>query len=340
MWLRWGGCRVAGVRVAVVGATGAVGSRVIRLLAERSFPVSELRLLATERSAGTRVRFLDEVLAVEAMRPERLAGIDLCFLAVPGAGTSRELVPMVRAAGALVIDKGSAFRMDPGVPLLVPEVNPAAARDHHGLIATPNCSTIQLVVALAPLHRAAGLRRVIVSTYQAASGAGQRGIEELRAQMAGEQSAPRVFPRRLAFNVVPHCDAFDEGSGFTQEELKLRRESRKILGLPELRLSATAARVPVYIGHCESVYVETERVLGLPAAQRVLAAAPGVSLMEDYPTALDAEGRDEVLVGRLRQDPDEACGLHFWVAADNLRKGAATNGVQIAELLLAEGLLP
>jgi aspartate-semialdehyde dehydrogenase len=330
--------------VAVIGATGAVGSRVVRLLEERNFPLRGLRLLATERSAGTRLSFRGETVAVEATTPERLRGIDLCFLAVPGSQTSRALVPLLREAGAVVIDKGSAFRMDPDVPLVVPEVNPEAARRHRGLLATPNCSTIQLVVALWPLHRAARLRRVIVATYQAASGAGQRGADELRRQVAGQAEAS-VFPRPLAFNVIPHIDAFDPDSGFTQEELKLRRESRKILGLPDLALSATAVRVPVVVGHCEAVYVETGEPLTVARARALLAAAPGVRLLDDiaapvYPTALDCVDRDEVFVGRLRADPDVAGGLHFWVVADNLRKGAATNGVQIAELLVAEGLLP
>jgi aspartate-semialdehyde dehydrogenase len=328
----------------VVGATGAVGSRVVRVLEERDFPLGELRLLATERSAGTRVAFRGETLRVEPTSPERLQGVDLCFLAVPGASTSRALAPAARAAGAVVIDKGSAFRMDPAVPLVVPEVNPESVREHRGLLATPNCSTIQLVVALAPLHRLGGLRRVLVSTYQAASGAGQGGSLELEAQTRDPDHPPRVFARRLAFNVIPHIDAFDPEGGFTQEELKLRRESRKILGLPELRLSATAVRVPVFVGHCESVYVETERPVPLREAVAALAAAPGVRLLDDraapsYPTALDAAGRDDVLVGRVRADPDEPNGLHLWVAADNLRKGAATNGVQIAELLVREGLL-
>ncbi|HVB10961.1 MAG TPA: aspartate-semialdehyde dehydrogenase [Bacillota bacterium] len=332
-------------RVAVVGATGAVGSRVVQILEERNFPLRDLRLLATARSAGAQVRFRGQTLTVEPTTPDAFRGADLCFLAVPGASTSRTLAPQAREAGAVVIDKGSAFRMDPDVPLIVPEVNPEAARGHRGLIATPNCSTIQLVVALHPLQQAARLRRVIVSTYQAASGAGQAGADELIAQAQNpEAHPPRVFPRQLAFNVIPHCDSFEPESGFTQEELKLRRESRKILGVADLRLSATAARVPVVTGHCESVYVETERPLSLTEALAVFAAAPGVTLMDDraaprYPTALDAAGRDDVLVGRVRVDPDEPCGLHFWVAADNLRKGAATNGVQIAELLVREGLL-
>jgi aspartate-semialdehyde dehydrogenase len=332
-------------RVAVVGATGAVGSRVVQILEEREFPLAELRLLATPRSAGARVPFRGETLTVEPTAPERLRGIDLCFLAVPGASTSRTLAPLAREAGAVVIDKGSAFRMDPDVPLVVPEVNPGSVRGHRGLLATPNCSTIQLVVALAPILRAGGgLRRVLVSTYQAASGAGQGGALELEAQSKDPDHPPRVFTRRLAFNVIPHIDAFDPEGGFTQEELKLRRESRKILGLPELRLAATAVRVPVYIGHCEAVYVETERAIPLPEAMAAFAAAPGVRLVDDrsapsYPTALDAAGIDDVLVGRVRADPDEPAGLHFWVAADNLRKGAATNGVQIAELLVRQDLL-
>jgi aspartate-semialdehyde dehydrogenase len=336
---------VKALRGGVVGAAGAVGSRVIEVLSERRFPLRELRLMATARSAGREVVFDGERLRIAETHPESFSGLDLVFLAVPGSRVSRELVPEAVRRGCTVIDKGSAFRMSPGVPLVVPEVNPEALAGHSGIIASPNCSTIQLVVALAPLMRAAGLARVMVSTYQAASGVGQGGMEELRSATAealrGGAPDSHAFPRTLAFNVVPQCDAFSDG-GFTVEELKLTRESRKILDRPDLPLAATAVRVPVFVGHGESVYLETERPLGIDAARGILRQAPGVLVLDDpatgsYPTPLDAAGRDEVMVGRLRSDPDFPAGLHLWIAADNLRKGAATNAVQIAETLMGRG---
>lgn len=331
--------------VAVVGATGAVGSRVVERLAERRFPVRQLQLFATARSAGRPVAFGGETLRVQECRPESLRGIELVFLAVPGAQRSRDLVAAARTHGCVAIDKGSAFRLDADVPLVVPEVNAAALAGHRGLIASPNCSTIQLMVALGPLHRAAGLRRVIVATYQAASGAGQAGADELRAGSAavlrGEPAASAVHARPLAFDVVPQIDRFAD-LDFTLEEWKLVHESRKILDLPGLPVSATAARVPVFIGHAEAVYLETERPLSAEQARAVLRSAPGVVLLDDpasgvFPTAAQAVDRDEVFVGRVRVDPDVPGGLHLWVVADNLRKGAATNAVQIAEILLREG---
>lgn len=328
-----------GVRVGVVGAAGAVGATLLRVLAERSFPVDSLRLMATGRSAGKVMRWRDTEVVVEETRPDSFWGLDICFLAVPGAQVSRELAPLAVAAGAAVIDKGSAFRMDPSVSLVVPEVNPEAVRAGPGIIASPNCTTIPLVMCLQPLRVAAGIRRVIVSTYQAASGAGHAAMEELRAGseaiLAGREAEAVIFPRALAFNVVPQCDRFAE-NGYTQEEWKLVRETRKILGAPDLRLSATAARVPVFVGHSESVFVETESPLSAAEARALLAVAPGVSVRDDpdrglYPTARDVEGTDQAHVGRIRQDASDACGLHFWIVGDNLRKGAATNAVQIAE---------
>lgn len=328
-----------GVRVGVVGAAGAVGATLLSVLEERDFPVDGLRLLATARSAGRRVRFRGAEVAIEEAGPGCFTGLDLCFLAVPGAQVSRTLAPQAVAAGAVVVDKGSAFRMDPAVPLVVPEVNPEAVRPGPGIIASPNCTTIPLVLCLQPLRQRAGIRRVIVSTYQSASGAGQGGIAELRrsaaAFLAGEAETATVFPRPLAFNVIPQCDSFGDG-GFTQEEWKLVRETRKILGAPTLRVVATAARVPVLVGHSESVYVETERPLLAEEARELLAAAPGVQVRDDpargeYPTARDVAGTDLAEVGRIRNDPDDPCGLHLWIVGDNLRKGAATNAVQIAE---------
>lgn len=331
-----------GLAVGVVGAAGAVGSTLLEVLEERRFPVGRLRLLATARSAGRRVRFSGDEVEIEPTGPQSFEGLDVCFLAVPGAQVSRELAPLAVRAGAIVIDKGSAFRLSPDVPLVVPEVNGDAVQPGPGLIASPNCTTIPLVLCLHPLWRAAGLRRVIVSTYQSASGAGQGGVDQLReeavAALQGRAVARGVFPRTLAFNVVPQCDRFGE-DGYTQEEWKLLRESRKVLGLPDLRLTATAVRVPVLVGHSESVYVETERPLSASAAREILAAAPGVVVRDDpgreeYPTALEVAGTDQAHVGRIRQDLADPCGLHLFVVGDNLRKGAATNAVQIAELWL------
>lgn len=336
-----------GVSVGVVGASGAVGGVLLQVLEERGFPLDALRLFATARSVGKRVSFAGTELPIEPLTAAALRGLQICFLAVPGAAASRELAPLARSAGTIVIDKGSAFRMDPGVPLVVPEVNPEAVRHHQGLIASPNCTTIPLVMVLQPLRAAAGgIRRVIVSTYQAASGAGHKGTQELREgtsrALRGEDPGAVVFPRPLAFNVVPHCDSFGEG-GYTQEEWKLVRESRKILDDGGLRLSATAVRVPVAVAHSESVYVELARPLSVQQARSVLTAAPGVIVRDDpergeYPTALDVAGSDSAHVGRIRNDLDDPAGLHLWVVADNLRKGAATNAVQIAELLTRGGL--
>jgi aspartate-semialdehyde dehydrogenase len=334
------------LRVGVVGAAGAVGSRVVRVLEERGFPLRRLRLWATARSAGREVSFRGERLCIEELRPESFEDVDLVFLAVPGAAVSRELAPEAVRRGCVVIDKGSAFRLDPDVPLVVPEVNAEASRHHRGIIASPNCSTIQLVVAVAPLHRAARLRRLIVSTYQAASGVGSAGIDELRsathAALAGGPPDHRLFPRPLAFDVVPQCDRFGD-AGYTLEEWKLVHETRKILGAPDLAVSATAVRVPVFVGHSEAVYLEAERPLSAAEARSLLERAPGVVVRDDpargeYPTAREAEGRDEVWGGGVREDP-AGPGLHLWVVADNLRKGAATNAVQIAEVLTREGWL-
>jgi len=335
-----------GVKIGVIGASGAVGGMLVRVLAERGFSADDVRLFATQRSVGQRVSFGGHPLPIEVLTGPQLAGLELCFLAVPGATASLELAPMARAAGAIVIDKGSAFRLDPAVPLVVPEVNPEALAGHTGLIASPNCTTIPLVMVLAPLRRAAGgIRTVIVSTYQAASGAGYRGTLELRegatAILAGQEPVSTVFPRPLAFNVVPQCDRFGE-AGYTQEEWKLVRESRKILGDGTLRLTATAVRVPVEVAHSESVYVELASPLTAAQARAALATAPGVVVQDDpehnvYPTARDVAGSDETYVGRIRNDPDEPRALHLWIVADNLRKGAATNAVQIAELLMRGG---
>jgi len=335
-----------GIRVAVVGAAGAVGTQVVRLLEERGFPVADLRLYATKRSAGTRVRFKDEELVVRELTGPSLDGARLAFLAV-GTEASRELAPALARQGVTVIDKSNAFRMDPGVPLVVPEVNPEALAGHRGIVASPNCSTIQLVVALNPIRRRAGLRRVIVSTYQSVSGTGVDAMAELREQtrqvLDGQEPTRKVYPHQIAFNCLPHIDDFD-ANGYSLEEMKLVRETRRIFGDESLAISATAVRVPVFISHSEAVTVQTERPLSAEEARALLRQAPGVVVQDDpgravYPLPIHAAGRDEVFVGRIRQDLALENGLSLWVVADNLRKGAATNAVQIAEHLLREGML-
>lgn len=333
-------------RVAVAGATGLVGRTILRILEERSFPVGEIRLLATERSAGEEITFAGRKVKVQIAAPEAFEGMQLAFFAV-GTDASRVLAPMARDRGAVAIDKSNAFRMDPAVPLVVPEVNGDALAGHPGIIASPNCSTIQMVCVLKPLDTAAGLARVVVSTYQSVSGSGRGGMDELESQLkdlhSGRPAAVRFYPRQIAANVIPHIDSFS-ADGYTGEERKMILESRKILGLPDLPVTATTVRVPVMVGHSEAVNVETKRKLTRAQALKVLSEAPGVVVMDDpaaglYPTALDAAGRDEVLVGRIREDLSIENGLDLWIVSDNLRKGAATNAVQIAERLVADGLL-
>jgi aspartate-semialdehyde dehydrogenase len=332
-------------RVAVVGATGAVGHEFLAVLTERSFGLRELRLCASPRSAGQRMSFRGESLPVQALGADSFRGIDLALFSA-GSSVAKQWGPAAVAAGAVVVDNSSAFRMDPGVPLVVPEVNAAAARAHRGIVANPNCSTILLALALWPLHRAAGLRSVVVSTYQAASGAGQQARLELwdglRAVLAGEPApAPRALPQQLAFNVFPQVDVF-QPDGYTREEDKLLHEMRKILGLPELRVDATCVRVPVERCHSEAVAVELEQPLAVDEARAVLAEAPGLEVVDDpaqkrYPMPIAQAGRDAVAVGRLRAGRVFANGLTFWLAGDQLRKGAALNAVQIAELLFGPG---
>jgi aspartate-semialdehyde dehydrogenase len=316
------------------------------ILEERSFPVGELRLLASERSRGAQLAFRGETLAVQPLDDESFAGVDLAFFAA-GGDVSREHAPRAVAAGATVIDKSSAFRQDPAVPLVVPEVNPDALADHAGLIATPNCSTIQLVVALKPIYDAVGVRRVVVSTYQSVSGAGKGGVDALRHQaaqaVAGRPVEPEHFAHQIAFNLLPHVDVFLP-SGYTKEEQKMVDETQKIFADPDLAVSATCVRVPVYGAHSEAVSVETKARLTADEARALLRRAPGVEVVDDpaalaYPTPIAAEGRDPVYVGRIRDDETVANGLVMWVVADNLRKGAALNAVQIAEELVRRGAL-
>jgi len=318
--------------VAVVGATGIVGETLLGVLEERRFPVGELRALAGARSAGQRVRFAGREHVVAEASPEALRGAEVVFFAATGE-LSRVLAPLAAEGGALVVDKSSTWRMDPEVPLVVPEVNAAALEGHRGLVACPNCTTIGLVMALEPLRRAAGLAHVAVTTLQAASGVGREGLAELE---AGRGAAPRAFPRPLAANVVPQCDRF-VAPGTTAEEEKLVLETRKILALPSLPVSATCVRVPVAVGHSASVLVETERPLAPEEALAALRAFPGLAVQpgDGYATPLELAGRDEVAVGRLRRDPTHPRRLLLWSVVDNLRKGAATNAVQIAEALRA-----
>lgn len=327
--------------VAVVGATGAVGEVLLDILAQRDFPVGELKPLASERSVGTTVRFRGKPYAVQLAEPAAFDGVDFVFFAATGT-LSRDLAPEAAKRGAIAIDKSSTWRMDPAVPLVVPEINPQALRDHRGIIACPNCTTIGFVMALEPIRRAAGLRRVIVTTFQAVSGAGRPGLDELERQTAalaaGESPVIEQFAAQIAQNVIPLCEDFRD-DGYSTEEVKLLHETRKILGLPNLDVTMTCTRVPVPIGHSASVFVETERPLAPEAAREALSAFPGVRVVDDpakrlFPTPHDVAGTDEVLVGRIRRDL-ASDSLWFWQVSDNLRKGAATNAVQIAETLLA-----
>lgn len=316
----------------------------LQVLEERAFPVAEIKVLATSRSAGKKVTFAGEEITVEETTPESFRGVDLALFA--GGEASKEFARVAVAKGAVVIDNSSTFRLDPDVPLVVPEVNPEAVKEHRGIIANPNCSTIQMVVVLKPLHDAARIKRVVVSTYQAVSGAGAEAIEELRNQtrvvLAGELAEPKVFPWPIAFNLFPHIDVFLD-NGYCREEMKMILETRKIMGVPEMPITATTVRVPVFVGHSEAVNVETEKKLTPEQAREILSQAPGVVVQDNpqeklYPLPIHAAGRDEVFVGRIREDFSIPCGLNLWIVADNLRKGAATNAVQIAELLLQYGL--
>jgi aspartate-semialdehyde dehydrogenase len=329
-----------GYRVAVVGATGVVGTTMLQLLRERRFPASEVVPFATERSAG---RELEGGLVVRALNADAdISGFDLALFSA-GAGTSREWAPRFVKAGATVVDNSSAWRRDPDIPLVVSEVNPHALERHRGLIANPNCSTMQLMVALAPIHRRAGIERLVVSTYQSVSGTGKKAIEELEAQTRADLSgadapAPEVYPEPIAFNVIGAAGSFAEGDDHTDEERKMMFETRKILEDESIGISVTCVRVPVRVSHSEAVNLQTRDPLSAQEARDLLVNAPGV-IVEDVPTALRAAGRDEVFVGRIRRDESHPRALNLWVVSDNLRKGAATNAVQIAEVLVERGLL-
>jgi aspartate-semialdehyde dehydrogenase len=332
--------------VAVVGATGVVGRTMIQVLLEREFPVGELRLLASERSAGRMISIEGRTLEVQLATAEAFEGVDIALFSA-GATASRELAPLATARGATVVDNSSAWRMDPQFPLVVSQENPDDLEGHPGIIANPNCSTMQLMPVLMALRDSVGLERVVVDTYQAVSGTGGEAIRELdgqiRAHVAGEPKEISVYPHPIAFNALPQVDVFLP-NGYTKEEWKVVTESRKILHLPDLRLSCTAVRIPVFVAHSEAVHVETRSPIGPDRARELFAAVDGVVVQDDpststYPLATSAAGSDDIFVGRVRQDPsiDGDRGLAFWVVSDNLRKGAATNTVQIAEVLVQRG---
>ena len=332
-------------KVAVVGATGAVGETMLSILAEREFPASEVIALASERSAGGEVAFGDDTLLVQDLASFDPAGVDIALFSA-GGSISREWAPKFAAAGAVVIDNSSTFRGDADVPLVVSEVNPEQIRQRpRGIIANPNCSTMQLMVALAPIHRAVGIERINIATYQSVSGTGRRALEELGRQTAAllnfQDPDPQVYPVQIAFNVIPHGGDFLD-NGYTSEEMKLVWETRKILGDERIQVNATVVRVPVFYGHSEAVHIETREKLTAAAARALLQQAPGVQVVDEhvpggYPTPVThASGRDASFVGRIRDDLSHENGLNLWIVADNIRKGAALNAVQIAELLLAE----
>ncbi|NSL51130.1 aspartate-semialdehyde dehydrogenase [Calidifontibacillus erzurumensis] len=343
-----------GYHVAVVGATGAVGEKMLSTLERRNFPISKLTLLSSERSAGKKITFKGEEHIVQAAKPESFEGVDVALFSAGGA-VSKQLAPEAAKRGAIVIDNTSAFRMDPEVPLVVPEVNDADLHQHKGIIANPNCSTIQMVVALEPIRKAFGLKKVIVSTYQAVSGAGAMAIKEMldqtQAVLNEEPFTPEILPcgsdkkhYQIAFNAIPQIDKFQE-NGFTFEEMKMINETKKIMHMPHLQVAATCVRIPVVYGHSESVYIEVEKDgVSVQDIKDVLSGAEGVVLEDKpeeqiYPMAINAAGKLETFVGRIRKDLDNDKGFHMWIVSDNLLKGAAWNSVQIAERLISLGIL-
>ncbi|MCG8604989.1 aspartate-semialdehyde dehydrogenase [bacterium] len=327
-------------KVAIVGATGVVGRKFVEILEERRFPISELRLLASPKSAGERLKFVDKEIPVQVLNETSFSGIDFAFFSA-GAGISERFVPIAADSGATVIDNSSAFRMDKNVPLVVPEVNARALEVHDRIIANPNCSTIQMVVAANPLHREASIRRIVVSTYQSVSGKGRKAIMDLKDQTRsylGGETSPENESSSMVFNLLPHIDVFVEDNQ-TKEELKMVQETRKIFELPDLRISATCVRVPVVNCHSISLNLEFERPISPEQACDILSQSPGVVVMDNpsegiYPTPVQASGKDAVFVGRIRKDASSQYGLNLWVVSDNLRKGAALNAVQIAEKLI------
>jgi len=328
--------------VAVVGATGAVGNEMIKVLEQRNFPVKKLTLLASNRSMGKELTFHGKSIPVEVLTENSFSGIEIGLFSA-GGSVSEKFAPLAAAAGCVVIDNTSAFRMVPDIPLVVPEVNPEAIAlyKNRGIIANPNCSTIQMVVALKPIHDAAGIKRIVVSTYQAVSGTGKKAIEELSLQtqalMSFKEPVVKVYPHRIAFNCLPHIDVFLD-NGYTKEEMKMVNETKKILSDQSIRVTATAVRVPVFYSHSESINIETEKKLTAGQVRELLSRAPGVVVTDnpgfkEYPLAIDAAGKDETFVGRIREDESIPNGINLWVVSDNIRKGAALNAVQIAEIL-------
>lgn len=326
--------------VCVVGSTGAVGREMLRVLEQRKFPIAGIKLFASERSKGLRLPFRGERIPVELLTRNSFKGMDLALFSA-GASRSEEFAPIAVKEGCVVVDNSSAFRMKPEIPLIVPEVNLHALKEHNGLIANPNCSTIQLVLVLKPIHDAVGIGRVIVSTYQSVSGAGGKALEELKAQsrsvLDGKAVKAEKFPHQIAFNVLPHIDVFFE-DGYTKEEKKIMAETHKIMEDDSIRVTATCARVPVFFAHSESVALETKKKISVKEARQILAKAKGVKLLDDpknarYPMPIQAAGKDDVFVGRIREDQSCERGLNLWIVGDNLRKGAALNAVQIAEAL-------
>ncbi len=332
--------------VAVCGATGAVGREMLKTLEGRDFPATKVRAFASARSAGTTVPFKDGELTVEELKEDSFAGIDIALFSA-GGGTSKKFAPFAAKAGCVVIDNSSAWRMDPEVPLVVPEVNPDDVSWHKNIIANPNCSTIQMVVALKPLHDAGTIKRVIVSTYQAVSGTGQKAIAELETQVrqlfSMKDPEVKVYPYQIAFNCLPQIDVFSDDD-YTFEEIKMIKETNKIMGDDSIKVTATTVRVPVFYGHSESVNIETEKKITAKEARAILSQAPGVKVYDNpdakmYPMPLVCAGEDDVFVGRIREDKTIDNGLNLWIVADNIRKGAALNAVQIAELLLERGMV-
>jgi aspartate-semialdehyde dehydrogenase len=333
-------------RVAVAGATGAVGREMLKVLEQRDFPASEVIPLASSRSAGSVVPFKGEELTVQELDEDSFHGVDLALFSA-GGSVSEKFAPIAARSGCVVVDNSSAWRMDPDVPLVVPEVNAHDLEKHQGIIANPNCSTIQMVVVLKPLHDVGRIKRLVISTYQAVSGTGQKAIDELESQVrqlfAMKEITPTVYPYQIAFNCLPQIDVF-LANDYTKEEMKMVNETRKIMGDETIRITATTVRVPVFFGHSEAVNVETERKITAKEARAILSQAPGVKVLDNpaekiYPMPLFAAGEDETFVGRIREDESIANGLNLWIVADNIRKGAALNAVQIGEELIRQGLL-
>ena len=331
------------IHIAIVGATGLVGQEFIKVLEQRHFPMDSVRLLASDRSAGKKIFVAHQEIEVQETAPESFQNIDIALFSA-GADISRHFSPLAAQAGAVVIDNSAAFRMEPSVPLVVPEINPDDIKWHKGIIANPNCSTIQVVVAINPIHRVNPIKRMVASTYQAVSGTGSAAVEELTTQtrqvLEGQSTVPHVYPHQIAFNVLPEIDVFLD-NGYTREEWKMVEETRKIMHANDIAVSTTCVRVPVFIGHSVAINIELTHPMSPEEARQVLAQAPGIKILDDptislYPQAWSAAGTDDVYVGRLRRDASHPNGLVMWVTADNLRKGAALNAVQIAEELIKE----